>query len=217
MPIGPLTMAERYLEAKEAVIEEGYAPEIDWQDSLSFDDVGESQLLREAAWVILSAGMAEGVIRRKFPAISTAFFHWESADVVASRKLTCRRRALSVFAHQKKIEAIITVAERISSVGYGAFKDRIRAEGIAYLQSLPYLGPATSLHLAKNLGLDVAKPDRHLLRVAAVCGFDSPQHLCRTIAQALGERIAVVDLVIWRFATLRREYLAHFARGTVSA
>ena len=66
-------MAERYLEAKETIIDLGFAEEIDWQENLDFSKIWESDFLREMAWVILSSGLREAVIRNKFPEISRAF------------------------------------------------------------------------------------------------------------------------------------------------
>jgi hypothetical protein len=63
--------------------------------------------------------------------------------------------------------------------------------------------------------LDVAKPDRHLLRVSKALGFKSPQALCSTISDFTGEKVAVVDLVIWRFATIEQDYLAFFNRRSL--
>ncbi len=201
---------ERYLEAKETVIAQGFAAEIDWQDGLDFDDVTESNFLQEAAWVILSSGMRETVIRRKFPAVSKAFLHWRSAKEIVAERRTCRCRCLSVFAHEGKADAILQVAEIVGSIGYEAVREKIQRKGVAFLQEFAYLGPATSYHLAKNLGLNVAKPDRHLVRVSQALGYGSAQELCQAIADLTGERIPVVDLVIWRFATLDRDYVAFF-------
>jgi len=206
-------IAARYLEAKTAVIEEGFGPEIDWQNNLSFDEIGESDFLREGAWVILSSGMRESVIREKFTKISKAFVDWKSANAIVRQKADCRRQALSVFGHRGKIDAIIELAERVYVAGFGAIWSRLAAEGVPYLQTFRYMGPATARHFAKNLGLDVVKPDRHLLRVSRATGFESPAALCDMIAKAVGDKKSVVDIVIWRFATLRENYLEHFGQS----
>ena len=88
---------------------------------------------------------------------------------------------------------------------------RFQSEGVEFIQTLPFMGPATSYHLAKNIGLDVVKPDRHLLRMAAAVGYDSPSLLCEDIAASVGDRVSVVDVVLWRFATLNSNYTDYFA------
>jgi len=206
-------LAESYLSAKETVIEDGYAAEIDWQDEVQFAQVTEHRFLREAGWVVLSSGMRETVVRLKFPAISVAFCSWQSAHQIVSNSKRCRKRALTVFCHQQKIGAIIGIAERIYARGFKHFKDRIGNEGVEFVRTLPFMGPATSYHLAKNIGLDVVKPDRHLLRVASAAGYKSPRSLCEDedIAAFVGDRVSVIDLVIWRFATLNPNYVEHFS------
>jgi len=166
VPIANPSLVDRYLLAKEILIQHGYAHEISWQDCVTFSDVTEQDFLREAAWVVLSAGMREVVIRRLFPKISAAFFEWESARRIATESERCRRLALRRFGNQRKIDSIIKIAEIVDSEGFDRMKVRISEQGPETLQGLPYIGPTTCYHLAKNIGLDVAKPDRHLLRVA---------------------------------------------------
>lgn len=204
-------IAAQYLTAKETVIERGFASEIDWQDSLSIENITETDFLREGAWVILSSGMRESVIRSKFSAFSEAFYNWHSAMLILSNRARCHENALSVFRHARKIEAVISLSERVVQDGFEFVRNRLRDGDMPYLQTFSYLGPATSYHLAKNIGLDVVKPDRHLVRVTKASGYKTPNDLCQTIADVVGEKLAVVDLVIWRFATLKRDYVSHFA------
>jgi len=72
--------------------------------------------------------------------------------------------------------------------------------------SFDYIGPVTCFHLAKNLGVDVVKHDRHLVRYASYMGFRDATELCEMISRITGDRVAVVDLVLWRFATLMPAY-----------
>lgn len=202
-----------YIKIKEAVISEGFATEIDWQNDIQFSQITECDLLREAAWVVLSSGMRESIIREKFSAISAAFYCWESAGKIVRYSEQCRVNALAIFHHCKKIDAIITIAKRISAEEFETFKMYIQRDRIDFIQTLPFMGPATAYHLAKNIGLDVVKPDRHLLRVAASTGYETPKLLCEDISESVGDRVSVVDLVIWRFATLNPNYLEYFARG----
>src|SRR2546427_4678562 len=161
-----------YLCAKQSLIESGYAHEIDWMDALDFDAVDESTFLREAAWVILSSGLAERVIRKKFPSISGVFFDWHSAERIIRHRKDCRKNAVRLFNNPPKISAIIDTAAHVNSRGFQSVREAIRQEGAAYLLRLPYMGVATSRHLAKNIGLQEVKPDRHLTRLAAALGYD---------------------------------------------
>jgi thermostable 8-oxoguanine DNA glycosylase len=64
----------------------------------------------------------------------------------------------------------------------------------------------TVYHLAKNIGLQFAKPDRHLVSISNKAGYQDVQAFCRDISNQVGDSITVVDLVLWRFATLEKNY-----------
>ena len=163
-----------YLLAKSIVLGEGFGHEVSWQDGRCFAEITETGFLREAAWVVLSSGMRETVVRNKFNSLSAAFNNWASARDIRENSGLYRRKAFRVFGHARKIDSIIEVASEVDRIGFECFKKKILEEGISFLRSLPYIGPATSYHLAKNLGLDVVKPDRHLLRIAALV-WDAPE------------------------------------------
>ena len=206
-------LAEAYLDAKEDITQMGFGPEIDWQYSIAFSSIGESEFLREAGWVILSTGMREQIIREKFPQVSAAFQCWRSAKGIVRRQKKCRKAALIAFNHPKKIDAIISVARTVHEEGFAHIQERILEGGVDYLESFDYVGPVSRFHLAKNLGLDVVKPDRHLSRVAENVGAGSAKELCEIISKLTGDKVAVVDVVIWRFANLFPNYLDHFRSG----
>lgn len=199
-----------YLNAKKIVIEQGFRDEIAWQEKVNFMDMDETYFLREVAWVVLSSGMREYVIRKKFPQISEAFFDWKSAKKINLNKSGCKTRALSIFNNPNKISAIIEISSLIEMESFTFTKERIKNEGVDFIRTLPFMGPATSYHLAKNIGLDVVKPDRHLVRVTEVWGYRTPYEMCLAISKESGDRISVVDIVIWRFATLCRDYVPFF-------
>lgn len=203
-------LVRSYLDIKRRLVDSGWADEIDWQDDLDFQAVTESDFLRETAWVVLSAGMAERVIQVKFPMITEAFCGWSSADAIVEDRRAVRRKALGVFNHEAKIGSILEIAWTVSKAGFPRMKECIAHEREQFLAKLPYVGPVTALHLAKNLGLDVAKPDRHLVRIAEAAGYDSAAALCSRIADIVGDRVSVVDLVLWRFATQERRYREFF-------
>jgi endonuclease III len=122
---------------------------------------------------------------------------------------------MTIFGNERKIDSIIKIAEIVYQKGFDEVRNSIEFDGVKFIQLLPYMGPATSYHLAKNLGLSVVKPDRHLLRVARRTGYRSPEDLCQAIAKIVGDKVSVIDLVIWRYATLERDYLQHFCQFSV--
>jgi hypothetical protein len=200
-----------YLTAQDAVISHGFAWEIDWQAERRFDRIQESEFLRESAWTVLSAGFRESVIRGLFASLSEAFLNWHSAKLIHERRRDCKVAGLQVFGNERKIEAILDIAALVAECGFGSILKQIGEDGVPFLQTLPYIGPVTAYHLAKNLGLPVVKPDRHMQRMARAAGFRSPLEMCEVIANRVGDPIQVIDIVLWRYATLFSNYVALFA------
>lgn len=198
----PEQLAAFYMTAKERVIEAGFADEIDWQADVVFTEWGETTFLKEAAWVVLSSGFRESVIRERFPEFSAAFLHWVAADVIIDHREACRSNALHVFGNVRKIDAILHIVQRVACDGIDAMRQGIYDRGTQFIQELPFMGPVTSCHLAKNLGVNIAKPDRHLTRLTEKTGYGSVEHMCNTIAEIVGDTLPVIDVVFWRFATI---------------
>lgn len=170
-----------------------------WQAQSDLCEFTESDLLREAAWVILCSGFREAYVRSCFSFVSLCFCEWESAALICENADLCRVTALSRFGNARKIEAIINTAKYVRETGFNIYKMAVLQDPITSLRCLPYIGVITAFHLAKNLGANVAKPDRHLSRFAAVQGFHNAHALCSAVAQATGDAQNVVDVVLWRY------------------
>ncbi len=206
------TLAEIYLDLKSIVVTNGYGPEIDWQDTRDLNTISESEFLQESAWVILCSGMKESIIRNIFGEISIAFINWKSSNSISENAESCRLNALKVFNSPLKIAAILSLCNKIDTSGFKSTKRLIKTQGIDFLKEFDFIGPITCYHLAKNIGLDVVKPDRHLVRIAKECKVSNPHRLCDLIAQITGDRISVIDVVLWRYATIHKDYLSKFKK-----
>jgi hypothetical protein len=194
---------ETYQRARRFVVESGFAHEISWQKAVQQEPFSESDLLREAAWVVLCGGFRESVVRKIFGYLSLCFCDWESAHAIVQSGDRCVATALLKFRNERKLRAIHAIAERVVEAGFDSFRAAIQADPRT-LATLPHIGPVTWAHAAKNLGFDVAKEDRHVLRIAYAFGFSSATSLCSFIGSQTGERLACVDIVLWRYAVQRR-------------
>ncbi len=174
---------ERFMELRKKVIDAGYGDEIAWQESLKPCE-NATEFFGQYMWVVLSAGMKNQIARIIESRIHQA---WDNGLPTSSG-----------FGHKGKVRAIDHVLlnrERIF------LEYQNSSNKVEYLVTLPWIGDITKWHLAKNLGLDSAKPDRHLVRIAEGLKT-SPLELCKRLAVATGYRIATVDLIIWRAANL---------------
>lgn len=89
-------------------------------------------------------------------------------------------------------ESLINDTQKLS-------RDMLR---VGYLGTLPWIGKITKWHLARNMGIDVAKPDRHLVRLCEEFGFKDVQKMCGFISKRTGDRIGLVDVILWRALNL---------------
>jgi hypothetical protein len=177
----------------------GLGLELSRHQQVPLDQFTETDLLREAAWVILCSGFREQVVRRIFDFISLCFCDWESAEAIILSQPACRNAAMERFRNPAKLDAIVSVAELINARTFVSLKAAVILDPIAELKQLSFIRPINAFHLAKNLGMDTAKPDRHLMRLSKHFGFKAANELCGAISCATGETVARVDLILWRY------------------
>jgi hypothetical protein len=199
-------LATRYLNIKKYLYGNGFFNEIEWQYNVNIINLNEKMFLEEYSWVVLNCGMNEKIIRNLFPIVSKSFFYWDSAEKIVAYSNYCRNNALKHFNNEKKIMAIINIATTISKYGFSHISDLISKRGIDYLKTLPFLGPITSLHFAKNIGFSVAKPDRHLKKIKERLNYESVEKLCNDISALTDDPVQVVDIVLWRYSTLKNDF-----------
>lgn len=188
-----------FIKASGYSVASGFDVAVEQQRATRLDRLTEREFLRESAWVVLCSGFRESTVRRCFAHISLCFCDWESAESIVEAYPACKLAAKYAFANDAKLDGIVGIARHVARIGFGNFKRVVLRNPISALQELPYIGPITVWHLAKNLGVDTAKPDRHLARVSSKLGFPDVTSFCAAIASATGERVSIIDLIIWRF------------------
>lgn len=199
-------LAKAYFIAKKYVIQNGYSDEIDWQDEINLNSLTYQSFLKEYTWVVFASGLSDKVVSKVFPKIQIIFRNWTDLDYILQNYATILSSSLKIFNNKPKINALLKTVTYIKSNGFEFVKKRIYSRGIEYLKTFSFIGEATCYHLAKNIGLSCAKPDRHLLRISKIVGYNTPHDLCKVISEHVAEKIQVVDLVIWRYATLDNNY-----------
>lgn len=193
-------LVSSYIVAKREVIRAGYVDEIVWQHQARLVDVNQVTFMREAAWVVLCVGMREQVVRRCFGPLGEVLHDWDPHKIAQDNGAV--DRALGLFGHQRKISAIRVIANTVALLPTHELRRLLREDCRSFLLGLPYVGPVTWAHLAKNVGVQVAKGDRHLARLSHAYGRSSVPSLCSEIGSWLDEPVPVVDLVLWRYSVL---------------
>ena len=157
----------------------GYGPVIEWSESIAEPVTAES-FAERAIYVICNSGM-------RFTVAGPIFERCMAA-------LRDGRSARSVFNHPAKGPAIDEIWLRRSEY-FDGYRRAIAK--LDYLEALPFVGPVTKHHLAKNLGVDTAKPDVHLERLARR-DRTTVHKLCSRLARATGYKVATIDTILWR-------------------
>lgn len=174
----------QYFDLKAAVLARGFAPEVDWasdiQPCATADDFA-----REHCFVVCNSGMKAQIAVKIFDRCWGTLVRGFQIDDSVFRNRPKRSSMHAVYADRIKL--------------FGEFQKA--DDRLAYLETLPYIGPVIKYHLAKNLGVPCCKPDRHLVRIAATFEM-TPVEMCERLADELSEPITVVDTVIWRAANL---------------
>jgi len=174
----PLTV-EQFRQLEFVLLNSGYRDIVQWTEGLR-PPRNAKEFALEAIYVICNSGM-------RFSVANTIY--WKCV-----RALRRNRSATTVFSHPGKAPAIdfIWKNRRVLFAGY-----KIADNKVAYCAALPWIGPVTKFHLAKNLGLDFAKPDVHLVRLAAA-ERTTVIELCDRLAGQTGYRVTTIDSVLWR-------------------
>ena len=172
-----------YWNIRTEIIRRGYEHEIDWAESLQPVDCPDV-FFSEYAWVVCNSGMPNQVARIIWDRIKTA--------------LQDGKPVISALGHKGKASGIQYVFDHRQEL----FKAYLTSEDkLVFIRELPWIGPISTWHLAKNYGMDVVKPDRHLQRISTHYQTKT-EDLCKTLSIGTGDRIATVDYVLWRAANL---------------
>ena len=163
----------------EAVRRAGYSEAIERSELVSLPNTAE-QFASEVIYVVVNAGFSNRIAVPIFERCMAALQSGRSSKIA--------------FGHPGKTAAIDDIWKRRASL----FRKLKKADDlIEFCATLPWTGPITKYHVAKNMGADVAKPDVHLNRLAAPEGL-SAQELCERLAKETGYRAATVDMILWR-------------------
>lgn len=169
-----------------------------------FDDVSPEFFFREYVWVVHATGFSAKAVGRFMGRLLDAYGDWR---VLSQEPLDQLMEKLKTICNNpQKADAVRKTAFLMwmdmdqGGVLWGDFK-QARLSSPALLQDLPYVGPVTCFHLARNIGLlESVKPDLHLQRLASLWGFKTCEDMCRAIRPE-GVPLGLVDLAMWYAAS----------------
>jgi hypothetical protein len=195
-------LTKLYQSALTRILQRGWADEVQYFRQLTFDKVDAPFFFAECSFCIYASGFSNYVLNTKWQGLTHAYRNWDYKEV-CRHKDTVTLQALRLIKHKKKVEAILGCAQKLNDWGWPRFARWLQDKNLLLQPGdIPYIGPATRYHLGRNIGANVAKPDRYMLDRAAQHGYartgDGVNDFASRIAALVGERIGVVDYVLWR-------------------
>lgn len=186
-------------------VDESYPEQLDYYRDISLESLTPHSFWSEYIWCVYTSGFNASVVSKKFKDLMNAYGPWDFKQ--PDRRV--KEKVLKIFANKRKCDAILRTRSWLRSMGW----DRFREDFIASpetLGHLPFIGSVTRYHLARNIGVDCVKPDLHLVRLAEFFSMEEPSSLCEFLAGLSGERLGVVDYVLWCYcATFGTTILAN--------
>ena len=190
-----MNIIEFYHKARLFVIKEGFSDEIKWCRERYFKNIDKKEFAFEYTFAVLaSSGLREQVVRKNY-----------------NKFLDAAKEGKSPFAtvnNQRQRNALIHVWSDLDKIFKTLKLQVMDEEKIEYLDTLPQIGPKAKYHLARNLGIDCVKPDRHMERLAENFHYPTPLAMCKDIQRQLieQERVGVIDVILWRYCNLTGEF-----------
>lgn len=170
---------KRFRRIERAVRDAGYGPVIEWTEGIVEPDSADA-FASEAIYVICNSGMKVTVAEPIYQRCMHALAEGQSAT--------------TVFGHPGKGPAI----DEIWAKRHALFEEYcFVSDKVEFCGNIPWIGPVTKYHLAKNFGADVAKPDVHMERLAQR-ERTTPAKMCNRLARDTGYRAATIDTILWR-------------------
>lgn len=184
------SLLEFYQEAYKYAEAHDFNQTIQWQRNVNFEHIDAKGFFFEYVWVVLASGFK---VERARP-----FF---DAFYKSGKGIPEKCDVSKVYKNSRKQEAIQNMIPIYHQV-FDVLKSKEGLTKLEYLETLPFIGPVTKFHISKNLGIsDFAKPDIHLNRLCKIFKFESAQSLCEYISKETGEKVSVVDLILWFYCS----------------
>jgi hypothetical protein len=185
-----------------------YCSELEPVLALRPEQITRQTFLEAYIATVLGSGYKWSIVEGFLPQFKAALRNYD-VDAIASAPNDIRVAALNVFHHERKIDAIIWMAQRLASEEWDQFKAHLTgADRLEFIDSFHYIGPVTKYELAKNIGLDYAKPDRLMRRIAGEFGYTDTIpgvfDMVRDLQNATGKSPRVIDSILWRYEEQHR-------------
>lgn len=197
-----------YFKLANSFVQTHHKEDFDRIANTNFDTISPEFFFNEYIWVVYASGFSSKIVSKLYPKLLDAykpardeFLDCNKYRIDNEAREWCKKKPLSIIANKAKVNAVFEMSGREGSIlscfgSWDEYKQSI--DNPTKLQRLPYIGPITCYHLARNLGqLEWVKPDLHLTRLAKHWGFTDPIDMCKTIQKEVNMPLGLIDLVLF--------------------
>jgi DNA-3-methyladenine glycosylase I len=216
-----------YKKLSELAIGDGFFKWINELRNVTFNDIknkGDSFLFEKLILTIFSGGFRAKVVDAKWSNIRKAFDDFDVCKIASydEEKISQIINTPNIIKNIPKIKATVNNAKKVvelqkrcnSFAGYiGSFEDPlILANDL--VEKFDFLGRETVWDFLKLIGFEAIKPDIHVRRILFRLGLISDWRsdpkiteevfvIAKKISEATGERLGVIDAVLWFYGADR--------------
>ena len=192
-----------YFRLAKAFADTNYRDMIDRISNTHFDQLLPETFFTEYIWCVYTSGFNAKVVSKMFPKLMNAYAPLNDWLIEPNQRHpdfdVISQKALAICKNKRKVGAILQTSDILHGEmdKWSEYRDA-HLDTPEKLQELPFVGPITCYHLARNIGLlQYIKPDLHLVRMAKHWGYDHPVELCDELSKQYGLQPGIVDLILW--------------------
>ena len=167
-----------------------------WVYQVSRDTITPQKFFEEYTYVVYACNFKVTHLKGLWKPLSEAYGNYRVLDGAR------RQTVLNVIDNERKWNAVHRTALIMQGFGWDEFR-KLCLDEINSMTLLGFIGPVPKFHLARNLGFDVAKPDRWMYRIANKTGWESVSSMCEYLFKKHGLSVKETDIILWKYASDR--------------
>lgn len=175
-----------------------YKSDWEWLETVKSINIDYQTFMLEYAFVVLNSGFRAQTVAKIWPQFKACFYGFNRYILPEVWRVD---DALETFGNVKKVGAIENTGKKFQPIGkFEEWWSEIwhdKDKALVAFEKLPFIGPITKYHLARNLGIDCYKPDRWIIRVAQKVQME-PDVMFEHLSHILGDSTGIIDMVLWR-------------------
>jgi hypothetical protein len=168
-----------------------------WVLKISPDTITPSCFFKEYVWVVYASNFKVNILEKYRINLYQAYGDYRTLDI------TRKDAVLSVINNLSKWNAVLDTAKKLKYIGWKGefgFKE-IYLSSIDSMTVFKFIKDITKFHLARNLGFDVAKPDRWMQRIRDQFECLSVKEMCQYLSSKYNMPVKQIDLILWKYAS----------------